>query len=375
MTPARRLYVLSDALPPAPPAVVAEVVVWCQRRLAHCEEEREEQERRERMGEAEPPVQMLGGDAFCHGGGAFVLGTATNPESFALTYARTDRKRQPVPVASADVHHLYQIELSWAWAGPHRTLRPGGMWFDVLDHPELSPAAVRRLIYGGLSSHDLPRGPREATYRVLQDDWPAGLGLGECSGGCAGRAHGGSCVAGLCKLCTHMWAASGGAWPPSAEERAALGDSTRHLALGCPRAALLLDALARAYGAAVGWRIEPARACQHLLAEVGAAMVTGYQGGRGRGAEPFRVLVTAAAHALTSRWQRDTWEDGQVTFGVAAMYADVVLELCSVARSSRRRALRREAMQVLWFGPRNDDSEGPLAEWVGVCMGQERRGR
>ena len=89
----------------------------------------------------------------------------------------------------------------------------------------------------------------------------------------------------------------------------------RHLALECPRAALLLDALARAYAGAVGWRVAPGRSYDSLLREVGAAMVTGYQGGAGRGAEPLRALAAECSAALTGRWSRESWA-GSLAFGV-----------------------------------------------------------
>ena len=139
---------------------------------------------------------------------------------------------------------------------------------------------------------------------MLQDDSLAGRGRA-CT---CGDTHANDCVAHLCVVCAHLTATCQGSRPFSAQQREGLRDSTRHLALECPRAALLLDALARAYAAAVGWSTRATPTCQSLLREVGAAMVTGYQGGEERGAEPFRAMVAAAAEALTGQWGRQSWE-------------------------------------------------------------------
>lgn len=108
------------------------------------------------------------------------------------------------------------------------------------------------------------------------------------------------------------------------------------------------------------------RTSQSLLTEVGAAMLTGYQGGDGRGAEPLRALAAEAAAALTGRWRREEWS-GLLAFGVADMYAEIVSNLQVVARCARQQAARRESWQVRWFGPRHAGGEGgkltPLQEW------------
>ena len=142
-------------------------------------------------------------------------------------------------------------------------------------------------------------------------------------------------------------------------------DTVRHMALECPRAALLLDALGRAYARAVGWHVEPGRKCEHLLQEIGAAMVTGYQGNKERGTPPFRALVAEAAHALTAQWRRDNWAD-TLHFGVTRLYRDVLSGLLGVAKCSREQAVRREAWQVRWYGPRTGgegSTPGPVEQW------------
>ena len=102
---------------------------------------------------------------------------------------------------------------------------------------------------------------------------------------------------------------------------------------------MLLDALARAYAAAVGWRVDEARTAQSLLREVGTAMLTGYQGGEGLGAEPLRALAAEAAAALTGHWRRDAWE-GALTFGVAPLYEEVVTALQQYATCALHEAHR-----------------------------------
>ena len=350
VSPARRLYpVEGDPPEDAGAQGQVEVVVWSEHRLAHSNAEREGAEEIESQGNA--PDLLLGGD---------VLSGAARPEQLWVTYATTDRQRRPVPFSSADVYHLYQLQLSWAWGGAHRTLAPGGMWCDVLAHPTLPENRVRGLVYGGLADGALRRGPREAAYRVLQDDMRMWRRDG-CGVGCTQQACEAGCISKLCILCAHMHGACGGV---GAGVGSVPASSTRHTALECPRAAALLDALARAYAGAVGWHVAVDRTMQSLLSEVGAAMLTGYQGGSSKGAEPLRALAAETAAMLTGRWRREDWS-GSLAFGVADMYARVVENLQVVARCARQQAARREAWQVRWFGPRHTEGGKltPLQEW------------
>ena len=80
-------------------------------------------------------------------------------------------------------------------------------------------------------------------------------------------------------------------------------------------------------------------------------MVTGFQGGSGKGAEPFRVLVSEAAVSLAGAAAHDS-RASVLTFGVERAYADVVCELERVADLSLRYLVREEAcgmaVEVVW---------------------------
>lgn len=353
VSPSRRLYLVDGASSSA--AVRQEVVVWSEGRLSHCQKERDGAEEITTV-EAPRPL-LLGGAAE----------SGARPEHFVISYAATDRRRAAVALSAADVHHFYQIQMSWAWRGPHRTLIEGGVRFDALAHPTLSVEKVRLNILGGISDSCLRRASREVLWRVVVDDLQVGRRTRGCSASCSAPGScGANCVMGLCRICAH---AAGSRGKRDGELREYAGDSARHRVLGCPRATLLLDALARAYAGAVGWDTGATPTAQSLLREVGAAMVTGFQGGSGKGAEPFRVLVSEATVALARAAAQDS-KAGVLAFGVERAYADVVCELERVADLSLRWARKHAAWQSRWFGERRDESSpGPLQKWKGAWVG------
>ena len=251
MSPTGRLYETDAGIPTT--AVTEEILVWSEKRLDHCQKAAEGSDEIDIENE-ETPTLLVGTNLF---------DGAARPDQVAFAFKKTDRWRDPIPFTSADVHHLYHLQQSWAWQGPHRTLAPGGMWFDVLDHPVHTPARVRLLVYGGLADSCVKRRPREAQYNILQDNLPMWR-MDGCTATCTTHACATGCVSRLCKVCAHMAGACGTA--------VTVRDTVRHMALECPRAALLLDALGRAYARAVGWHVEPGRKCEHLLQEIGAAM-------------------------------------------------------------------------------------------------------
>ena len=79
---------------------------------------------------------------------------------------------------------------------------------------------------------------------------------------------------------------------------------TRHIALACPSASIIHDALARSFAAAIYWPVAATRTSYSLLREVGGAMITGFRGVQGGGMEgeaPFRVMTSELAKELMIR--------------------------------------------------------------------------
>ena len=150
--------VQQTALPPH-----RQVHVWQQTQLAHCLLEDEWRQRDEKR--QPTPITWCGGAVVDT---AFLLGTsqrnrgAVNLGDWHWHYAATDRVREPISMANADVHHIYEMLLADLFT-PMRTMNPEGHtgserrpdgrdhthWGDILSLPDTEDGGYEILAVRG----------------------------------------------------------------------------------------------------------------------------------------------------------------------------------------------------------------------------------
>ena len=335
--------------------------MWLAKPLAHSEDDAEERERRARRGErvsSRDMVERLCGGVLGRGvlDGTHVPG-ATDLAAWCLAFAATDRLRPAVPVASADTSHLYAIQTARAYK-PHRTVdgalanRSGTSttWVDTLEHPAMPLRAVRIAAYRAMREPCLPRLTRELHWRIFSDALP--MGDGRC------------CKARDAELCTICVALGHGRGLSRHEQLESYRETARHVRLECPYTMAVIDPVARAIAAAIGWDMQTRARSSivGLLREVGAAMVHGHRGVDEAGG-PFAVMVCELSRVLVERQRFNASGVGAVDCSARACYRRWAVAVDALVRHSWRAALAEEAALPLWMAevPQEDT---PTARWL-----------
>ena len=207
------------------------VLVWQTTRLAHCEQERESDERANDE-DAKPLVLLYGGpvlDRYKLFGDVTAPSPRSDPSLLVLSQHQTDRQRNPLNAATIDVFSLYHLQLSFAWVVPRALsslTAPSDTSTCWAHHPSISPLTQKDRASMCRALHPNARHGRSimhSLYMTAMDARP--LGNARCCKPGPTRM--------LCDICWNVDF-------HTAHERA------RHLLLDCPYSRLAIDPFLRA---------------------------------------------------------------------------------------------------------------------------------